>query len=159
MRQRNGISVRTHSPPCPGLGRSRDTSRYTLGTGEGGVGAAEPHHDPAAAAPPPPGPGPARDPPPLRRSQLAASPGALFCMGRAYWPRPARAGQAYVSEAAIGQAARELRVPCVSPAGHGGHPGNKAQTGAGCGDSGSWHCRVSAKRCPRTAVPQQHLPL
>lgn len=41
-------------------------------------------------------------------------------MGRAYWPRPARAGQAYVLEASIGQAARELRVPCVSRVCRGG---------------------------------------
>lgn len=111
------------------------------------------------AAPPAPGSGPARDPPPLRRSQLAASLGAVFCMGRAYWPRPARAGQAYVLEAAIGQVARELRVPCVSrvcarPAavgtGQGGcdrHPGNNARIGAPWKDRESRYGCTLAERC------------
>lgn len=36
--------MRTHFPPCPGLRHSLDTSRYTPGSGEGGVGAGEPHH-------------------------------------------------------------------------------------------------------------------
>lgn len=40
----------THFPPCPGLSRSCDTSRYTPGTGEGGVGAGEPHHGGCAAS-------------------------------------------------------------------------------------------------------------
>lgn len=48
-------------------------------------------------------------------------------MGRAYWPRLTRAGQAYVLEAAIGQVARELRVPCVSPA------GDRGDREGGCG--------------------------
>lgn len=106
------------------------------------------------ATPPAPGSGPARDPRSLRRSQLAASPGAVFCMGRAYWPRPARAGQAYVLEAAIGQAARGLRVPCVPTAGRGGdqHPGNNARIGAGWKDRESWHSRavLGAAGVPRS---------
>lgn len=50
-------------------------------------------------------------------------------MGRAYWPQLARAGQAYVLEAAIGQVARELRVPCVSPAGDCGEQGGRVPPG------------------------------
>lgn len=42
--------MRTHFPPFPGLSRSRDTSRYGPGTGEGGVRAGEPHHGGYAAS-------------------------------------------------------------------------------------------------------------
>lgn len=66
---------------------------------------------PLTAAPPAPRSGPARAPPPWQRSQLPQSRGAVLCMGRAYWPRPACAGQAYVLEAAIGQRARARRRP------------------------------------------------
>ncbi|CAN8204075.1 unnamed protein product [Coccothraustes coccothraustes] len=112
------------------------------------------------AAPPAPGSDPARDPPPLRRSQLAASPGAVFCMGRAYWPRPARAGQAYVLEAAIGQVARELRA-------HGGdgvgrcdpHLGNNAGMAAAWEERESWHSPTLDKGRQSTDGSQEHLPM
>lgn len=85
-------------------------------------------------------------------------------MGRAYWPWPARAGQAYVLAAAIGQVAREVRGPCVPTVGTGQRgsdlrPGNKARVGAGGKDTERWHSRTLAKGRESTDVSQQHLPV
>lgn len=112
------------------------------------------------AAPLAPGSGPARNPPPLRQSQLAASPGAVFCMGRAYWPRPARAGQAYVLEVAIGQVARELRVHGADRAGQcDPHPGNNAGMAVAWKDRESWHSPTLDTGRQSTDGSQEHLPV
>lgn len=111
--------MRTHFSPCPGLSRSRDTSRYTPSTGEG----PEQASPITVAAPPAPASGPARDLPPLRRSQLAASPrrgvlhGARLLAAASPRGPGLRVGGCHWSGGA--GAARPVCVPCVPRWGRG----------------------------------------